>query len=257
MSFFSRTFKNKGTTFLNREGSLGAPKGFTLIEFVVILSIFAIMAAVALANFKGFNNDVALNNLAQDIALTIRQAQVFGWSTTSQDTGNVLQLDANGNPLRYADGVYLGYGHDTPNAFDSEFSLYTKVDSTAGNEYYNSSQPLPDTLTDTVSIKGTAHISLVCEVDNANDEQTLTADPHNSNLCSGTTGTVLNNGLSIAFSRPRPEALFFQGDSSLPNTSSALTGVQFINIYVSATGDPAGVARHMITVSSIGEIAVQ
>jgi prepilin-type N-terminal cleavage/methylation domain-containing protein len=60
-------------------------KGFTLIEFVVIISIFAIMAGVALVNFSGFRSNVGLNNLAHDIALTIRQAQVFGWSTKTQN----------------------------------------------------------------------------------------------------------------------------------------------------------------------------
>ena len=49
-----------------------APKGFTLIEFVVIISIFAIMAGIALVNFAGFRSNVGSSTLAHDIALTIR-----------------------------------------------------------------------------------------------------------------------------------------------------------------------------------------
>ncbi len=99
-------------------------KGFTLIEFVVIISIFAIMAGVALVNFAGFRSNVGLNNLSHDIALTIRQAQVFGWSgktdSLGQNNENVVQLagnDANGNPVRFADGVYFKYEN---NAFAKE-----------------------------------------------------------------------------------------------------------------------------------------
>ena len=232
-------------------------RGFTLIEFVIILSIFAIMAAIALANFKGFNNDVALNNLAQDIALTIRQAQVFGWSTTSATgtNGAYVALDPiTGNPLRFADGVYFGYGNDVSGAFDSEFNLYTKNDSTIGNEYFvspTSSQANPDTVTDTVKIQGTARISAICTANDVTDEGQLL--PFNRTI--PTSCNNFTDGLSIAFSRPRPGALFFKGP--LNSLGSPLTGVQFVNIYISATNDAPGVADHIITVSSIGEITVQ
>ena len=204
-------------------------KGFTLIEFVVIISIFAIMAAVALFSFNGFKNDVALSNLAHDVALTIRQAQVFGWSTTSaEDTNGELLVDSNGNPLRYADGIYFPYDNG---AFDPYFYEYTK--------------------TDTIDIQGTAHISAICTASSATDEATFTASPHSTAACGG---SGLTNGLSIAFSRPRPEAIFFTDGSQVGQQPST---DQFVNIYISATGDAPGVAEHMITVSSVGEITVQ
>lgn len=55
-------------------------KGFTLIEFIVIMIIFSIMASVSLFNFTGFRNETMVSNLAHDIALTIRQVQVEGSS---------------------------------------------------------------------------------------------------------------------------------------------------------------------------------
>ena len=50
-------------------------KGFTLIEMVFVITIFAIMAAIVLFNFNGFGTATALDNLAQDIALKVVQAQ--------------------------------------------------------------------------------------------------------------------------------------------------------------------------------------
>lgn len=52
--------------------------GFTLIELVVTVTIFAFMTALLLAKYGKFNQDVLLTNLAYDVALTIRNAQTFG-----------------------------------------------------------------------------------------------------------------------------------------------------------------------------------
>lgn len=57
--------------------------GFTLIEFVVILTIFSIMAGFSLANYRGFSQNIELSNLAQDIALLTRRAQNYGISAGS------------------------------------------------------------------------------------------------------------------------------------------------------------------------------
>lgn len=62
--------------------------GFTLIEFVVVMIIFAIMSSVSLFNYNAYRNRIEFTNLAQDIALTIRQAQVYGISGTDRRIGS-------------------------------------------------------------------------------------------------------------------------------------------------------------------------
>jgi Tfp pilus assembly protein FimT len=57
--------------------------GFTLVEFVVIMGIFAIMVGVIMSNFNGFKSLITLDNLAQDIALSIRQVQTSAGSSLS------------------------------------------------------------------------------------------------------------------------------------------------------------------------------
>lgn len=62
--------------------------GFTVIELIVIVSIFAIMASVSLYNFQGFDDSTNINNLALDIALEIKRAQTLGSSSIDTDTGD-------------------------------------------------------------------------------------------------------------------------------------------------------------------------
>ncbi len=50
-------------------------RGFTLVELIVVISIFSILAGVTLFNFSGFNSNVTLQNLANQIALQIKTAQ--------------------------------------------------------------------------------------------------------------------------------------------------------------------------------------
>jgi type II secretory pathway pseudopilin PulG len=50
-------------------------RGMTSIELVVVFSIFAALATTVLFNYREFSTNIKLQNLTQDIALQIRQAQ--------------------------------------------------------------------------------------------------------------------------------------------------------------------------------------
>ena len=57
-------------------------QGMTFIELIVIISLFGIIASVVLFNSRDFSSNISLQNLSQDIALTIKRAQ-----TTSASGG--------------------------------------------------------------------------------------------------------------------------------------------------------------------------
>ena len=61
LKFFSRLHKEQA--------------GLTSIELVVVFGIFAALASSILFNYRDFSSNITLQNLAQDVALQIRQAQ--------------------------------------------------------------------------------------------------------------------------------------------------------------------------------------
>ena len=60
----------------NKIARRDAVSGFTLIEMITVIAIFAVMAGVVLFSGSKFNDTVTLENLTQDVALSIREAQV-------------------------------------------------------------------------------------------------------------------------------------------------------------------------------------
>ncbi len=149
--------------------------GFTLIEFVVIISIFAIMAGVGLFNFRGFQTDVSLTNLAHDIALTIKRAQSEGTSGISNP----------GNPL--GDGIPRGiaFSYDGNGVFSNEFTIFDDIDSD-GAFLQNSGEVI-----DTIRIQSEDHIETI---GTGSDLQNL--------VVANTSGEFL-----LIFQRPFPEVL--------------------------------------------------
>lgn len=67
-------------------------QGFSLIEFIVVLVIFSIMSGTSLFNFNRYRDNIEQTNIAQDIALTLRQAQVYGLSSSDRIIGRA-ELD--------------------------------------------------------------------------------------------------------------------------------------------------------------------
>lgn len=67
----------------NLDTKHNSTQGFTLVEFIVIMSIFAIMVGVSLFNFSGFRSAATLENLAHDIALSIRKVQIASGASRS------------------------------------------------------------------------------------------------------------------------------------------------------------------------------
>ncbi len=107
--------------------------GLTLIEMMVVITIFIIMTAVVMANFPAFRDKTGLQLIAQEIATTIRQAQVFGIGTRAAGAlefpshGIYFDLDGSGGLdnktfLLYADKKTGG----TPGQYDTADNIIEK-----------------------------------------------------------------------------------------------------------------------------------
>lgn len=208
--------------------------GFTLIEFIVIMSIFTIMASVALFNFQGFRSNVAVNNLAHDTALLLRQAQTFGWSGL---TDTSIQTVEQGIIQRFAHGVFFKYDGS---GFSKDLLLYKKIDSKPGKEFYSQN----DEITDIISVTGSYKIISIAT---AAEKSDLLLDQDKD---IPTSGIQQNQDISIAFTRPNPQALLFLDNNGIPLSQ------QYLAIYIGQE-DQIRKAEKVIIVSRSGEIFVE
>lgn len=62
--------------------------GFTIVETLVVISIFVVIAGLVLANYPGFNDRLDLKRTVSDIALSSRQAEAYGSGVKEFGTGS-------------------------------------------------------------------------------------------------------------------------------------------------------------------------
>ncbi len=55
-------------------------QGFTILEMLTVLAIFGVMTAIVVFNYGKFTSDTILTNMAYEVALSIREAQIYGVS---------------------------------------------------------------------------------------------------------------------------------------------------------------------------------
>jgi len=149
--------------------------GFTLVELLVVFFIMASILAVVIPGYLEYSTKLDLENLALDVALTIREAQAYGAGA------RVSSITPNKFDARY--GVYFNI--DTPNTF-----IFFE-DSAAGNDYRYVSG---DKIINTYDIKSGYSIKDLCG-----------SVGGGSYDCKGNNVRILE----IFFQRPNPEAIIY------------------------------------------------
>ncbi len=80
------------------------PRGFTLIEMLVVLAIIVIVTAIAVTGQSAFNKTLLLTDTAYNVAFSARQAQSYGLASrqfgTVQNAGYGLHF-SNATPGQY------------------------------------------------------------------------------------------------------------------------------------------------------------
>ncbi len=59
-------------------------KGFTILEMLMVLAIFTIITSVVMFQYGEFNSKTIMSNMAYEVALSIRQAQVYSLSVRGE-----------------------------------------------------------------------------------------------------------------------------------------------------------------------------
>lgn len=97
-------------------------KGFSLVELLVVAAIFFILTGIVLFKQGKFSSDVLITSTAYELALFIREAQVYG-------VGSKVQVGASNS--RFAYGVYFA----DVSGGDREATLFADVPSVATGEF--------------------------------------------------------------------------------------------------------------------------
>lgn len=100
--------------------------GFTMVELAVTMSIFAVLTSVVLANYRTFSNNADFLNVADNIALSLREAQIYGVGSKGASSG----CGAPPSAFNCAYGVVFNTEDDFYRIFidTNEDSAYTSAD---------------------------------------------------------------------------------------------------------------------------------
>ncbi len=193
--------------------------GFTIIEMVVSLAIFAFMTAFLLAKYGTFNQSVLLTDLAYDTAITIRNAQASAL--------NVQGVASSTNPssLIFTNAYGVHFGGSIP---VNQFLYFV-------NSSPNGSNPIM------VYGAGTTVLTLY----------TMKAGDTISGICTQSENPCLAahmaTSLDVAFLRPNPDAIITAYSAANGTTTPA---------YAQVTIQANDGSTRIVAVRSTGEISV-
>ncbi len=158
---------------LLRPASCTLQAGFTLIELLAVCAIMVIIAGLVMTNQAKFGGHVLLQNFTYDVALSIRQAQVYGIAVRSSGTG--------ANPFDDAYGINILSGA-------TSYLLFADSSSPVNGMY-----GAGDTVRERMDIKRGYRVVKLCV------PETL-SNPSDVTSCTGI------SELNIVFVRPEPDA---------------------------------------------------
>jgi prepilin-type N-terminal cleavage/methylation domain-containing protein len=104
-------------------------KGFTIIEIIVVLGIFAVTSGIILFSYKSFRTNTTVTTVSQEIALTVRKAQAY--SLGLQANGVLANLPIKGYGVRFESNqpdqitFFTELPSGSPAVVDNQFTTVT------------------------------------------------------------------------------------------------------------------------------------
>lgn len=211
-------------------------RGLTLIELMVVLSIFGIISSITIFNYSKFNSSASILNLADDIALSVRKAQgyaigVHGIGGTFND-GYGVHFTANNSSSTLVSGS------------NQSFVIFSDMGLTPNGKYdYSEADP---------QCSVSPSIGNECmEVLNI-----LSADEISEIYYNNRTAPIPKNGIiDVIFRRPNPEPTFCYRPNESEQNCVQEENIYMIRIKISSLIDPVNIYK-IITISNNGQISV-
>lgn len=209
-------------------------RGFTLIELVITIAIFAAMTSYLLAKYGQFNQSLLLTNLAYDVALTVRTAQSYGL--------NVKAVTTNAEYVPPSFDFPYGVRFDSSSSKNKSFIFFADQNLLPSGKFGNGIyDPAPDNAESSVDEKISAYSikrgSLIDEIIVCVGEGT------GSEVSCATADT-----LDVTFKRPDPDARIYA------NGVSTITGSKITYAEVSLLASDG--LKKKVVIRSTGQIAI-
>jgi prepilin-type N-terminal cleavage/methylation domain-containing protein len=224
-------------------------KGMTLVELLVVLSIFAIISMTVAFNYGNYKSTTSTNVLAQNVALSIREAQGYAMGVKSASVGG--------------SNIFPGYGvHFTPSASglisgsSKSFILFADIppdDVTPANSEYDFP---PGNGADESRCDG----SMLSNINECISVNTISGGDKIVGVCANIGSTLgcdgsgysVDGSLDILFRRPNPDARFCYRQEV---GDACALGVSAAGIIIQSESDPRILKQ--IIVWNTGQISVE
>jgi len=201
--------------------------GVTLIELLVVISIFVIISTTTIFSYGKFNSSLSLQNLSDDIALSVRKAQgyaigVRGISGSFSDSYGIHFTLSSANPL------YKG----------SNKSFILFADISGDNQYYQTSSTcgIPTSTNECLELLSITSADKIIGISLNGDSINLST----------------TDSIDLLFKRPNPEPTFCYRTGG--SGSCSATSISDVKIKIASDNSPA--TYKTIIISNNGQISV-
>lgn len=211
--------------------------GFTLVELMVVISIFLLISAVTVFNYTDFRSNVSLQNLTDEIALSIRKAQSYAIGARGLDNAGTVDFN-NSYGMHFTIDPSPNKGIQE-GSYKSFILFYSADDK---NYDANSTGTCGDMITNECR-----------ELFNI-----TTTDIIKEIKIDGTTMNAQKASLDIVFKRPDPRAYFCYRASNTSNGNCDNQNISAVSIVVSNGQTSNGEEKtKTISVQNTGQISIQ
>ena len=95
-------------------------KGFTLLEMIVVIGIFGIVSSIVIWNYNKFTGNTVLTNMAYELALSVREAQLFGTSAIGNSSNiNTFNQHIGARFVKGTDSYIIFIDENNNNMYDN------------------------------------------------------------------------------------------------------------------------------------------